>query len=84
VAVNALGIVERELVIGDTLDTITRQRLAAFLGHDDDLAALIGELAASIRSGTLDDQPETLNVTREIVRAKLEVSNPRYVMGLGR
>jgi aminoglycoside phosphotransferase (APT) family kinase protein len=83
VAVNALGIVERELVVGETLDTTTRPRLAAFLGHDDDLAALIAELAAKIRSGTLDDQPDTLNRTREIVRAKLEVSNPRYITGLG-
>ena len=84
VAVNALGIVERELVIGETLDAAVHQRLTAFLGHDGDLAALIGELAAKIRSGALDDQADTLPVTREIVRAKLEVSNPRYITGTGR
>jgi hypothetical protein len=84
VAVNALGIVERELVLGPTLDATTRGRLAAFLGHDDDLARLIAELATRIRSGALDDEPETAAVTREIVRAKLEVSNPRYLAGSDR
>jgi aminoglycoside phosphotransferase (APT) family kinase protein len=84
VAVNALGIVERELVVGETLDAAIRARLAAFLGHDDDLGALIGELAAKIRDGTFDEQTDILRVTREIVRAKLEVSNPRYVTGVGR
>lgn len=84
VAVNALGIVERELVLGPALDATVRERLAGFLGHDDDLGALIGELTAGIRSGALDDRPETLAVTRELVRAKLEVSNPRYLAGSGR
>jgi thiamine kinase-like enzyme len=84
VAVNALRIVERELVVGPALDATIRERLAAFLGHDDDLTALIAEVASRIRAGTLDDQPDTLDVTREIVRAKLAVSNPRYVTGLER
>jgi aminoglycoside phosphotransferase (APT) family kinase protein len=83
VAVNALGIVERELVIGRELDATIRPRLATFLGHDDDLATLIAELATRIRSGSLDDQPDTLDMTREIVRAKLAVSNPRYLTGSG-
>jgi aminoglycoside phosphotransferase (APT) family kinase protein len=84
VAVNALGIVERELVLGPTLDATIRERLVGFLGHDGDLAALIAELATGIRSGALDDRPDTLAVTRDLVRAKLEVSNPRYLTGPGR
>ncbi|HSO95825.1 MAG TPA: phosphotransferase family protein [Acidimicrobiia bacterium] len=84
VAVNALGIVERELVIGPALDVTIRERLAAFLGHDGDLAALISELAAKIRAGTLDAQPDTLAVTRALVRAKLAVANPRYGPGSAR
>jgi aminoglycoside phosphotransferase (APT) family kinase protein len=84
VAVNALGIVERELVIGRALDTRARERLAGFLGHDDDLDTLIAELATRIRSGSLDDEPETLPVTRELVGAKLAVSNPRYLGASGR
>jgi aminoglycoside phosphotransferase (APT) family kinase protein len=79
VAINALGIVERELVLGADLDAAARARLAAFLGHDDDLGSLVSELAARIRDGGLDDDPEALAVTRATVRAKLEVSNPRYV-----
>src|ERR1700674_5768255 len=68
VAVNALGIVERELVLGPTLDATIRERLAGFLEHDDELATLIAELAAGIRSGAFDDRPDTLAVTRDLVR----------------
>jgi aminoglycoside phosphotransferase (APT) family kinase protein len=78
VAINALGIVERELVLGPGLDAGARARLATFLGHDDDLGSLVAELAARIRDGGLDDDAEALAVTRATVRAKLEVSNPRY------
>jgi aminoglycoside phosphotransferase (APT) family kinase protein len=81
VAINALGIVERELVLGPGLDTGARARLAEFLGHDDDLGSLVTELAARIRSGALDDDADALAVTRAVVRAKLEVSNPRYAGG---
>ncbi len=78
VAINALGIVERELVLGPGLDAEARHRLAQFLGTDADLGALVALLAARIRGGELDDDAEALAVTRATVRAKLEVSNPRY------
>ena len=81
VATNALGIVERELVLGPGLDAAARDRLATFLGHDTDLGTLLGELASRIRDGALDDDPEAFAVTRDTVRSKLEVSNPRYATG---
>jgi Domain of unknown function (DUF6285) len=80
VAVNALGMLERELRLGPELDAAERDRLAALLGHDADLAALTVELAGRIRDGSLDDRrDEVVDAVRESVRAKLLVANPDYV-----
>jgi hypothetical protein len=80
VAVNALGMLERELSLGPELDAGERARLGALLGHDDDLAALTTELAGRIRDGSLDDRrDDVVAAVRESVRAKLLVSNPNYV-----
>jgi Domain of unknown function (DUF6285) len=80
VAVNALGMLERELRLGPELDAAERDRLAALLGHDADLAALTAELAGRIRDGSLDDRrEEVVDAVRESVRAKLLVANPDYV-----
>ena len=81
VAVNALGMVERELLLGPGLDAAARTRLAEFLGRDADLGTLIADLAARIRAGALDDDPEALATIRATVRSKLEVCNPRYAAG---
>jgi hypothetical protein len=78
VAVNALGMVERELVLGPTLDASARERLASFLGSDSDLGDMLRELATRIRHGALDDDPTVVALTRDLVAAKLDVSNPRY------
>jgi hypothetical protein len=80
VAINALGMIERELQLGPELDAAERQRLAALLGHDADLPALTAELASRIRDGSLDDRREDVVATvRDSVRAKLLVANPDYV-----
>ena len=80
VAVNALGMLERELRLGPDLDAAERARLGALLGHDADLATLTTELAGRIRDGSLDDRrDDVFAVVRESVRAKLVVSNPNYV-----
>ena len=47
VAVNVLGIVERELTLGPELAPAERARAAALLGHDGDVDALERELAAA-------------------------------------
>jgi len=81
VAVNALGMLERELVLGPGLDAAARARLSDYLGQDADLQDLLGELARRIREGALDDDPDAFAATRATVRSKLEVSNPRYAGG---
>ena len=79
VAINALGMLERELRLGPDLDAAERARLRALLGHDADLATLTTELAGRIRKGSLDDRrDDVVAALRESVRAKLLVSNPNY------
>jgi len=74
VAVNALNMVQRELELGPEQAAAHRAALDR-LGVADEAA-----LAAAIRSGGLDDRrPEVVEVLRQTVRAKLEVSNPRYL-----
>ena len=76
VAVNVLGMVEREIAFGPAQDHEHAAALAR-LGVRDDAA-----LAAAIRAGTLDDRiDEVVDVVRTAVRAKLEVANPKYLEG---
>jgi hypothetical protein len=80
VAVNALGMLARELRVGPELDAAERDRLGVLLGHDADLPTLTAELAGRIRDGSLDDRrAEVVSAVRESVRAKLLVSNPDYL-----
>ncbi len=74
VAVNALGIVDRELRLGpeNAVDHLAR---LADLGCADD-----ADLAARIRAGELDDRyPEVASAVRELVWDKIAVMNPKYV-----
>lgn len=80
VAVNVLGMVERELELGPGQDDTEHARLVALLGHDGTVRALTEELARGIRDGSLAASwPDTVAHVRETVRAKLEVANPRYL-----
>lgn len=80
VAMNALGMLEREAALGPALDAAETHRLTGLLGHSASLGELTGELAAKIRVGALDDRrAEMLNVVRESVAAKLAIANPGYV-----
>lgn len=80
VAVNALGMLEREARFGPELDAAETRRLTELLGHSGDLDGLTRELAAEIRSGRLDDRRDrVVDVVRESVAAKLAVANPGYV-----
>ncbi len=74
VAINALSIVERELVLAESQDAAHRHRLHV-LGVADD-----AELAAAIRSGALDDRiDEVRSLVWQSVRDKLAVANPKYL-----
>ncbi len=73
VAINVLGMVQRELEAGPAMVAAHRRRLAD-LGYKDDAA-----LAAAIRHGEVDDR--LVQVTATVVAAvadKLAVANPDY------
>lgn len=73
VAANVLTTVRREVELGPAQREAHRERLAG-LGVGDD-----AELAAAIRSGSMDDRmDEVMVVVRASVRDKLAVSNPGY------
>jgi len=75
VTLRALGMVGRELAHAEEHAAVHAAALAG-LGFADE-----GELAAAIRGGELDERhPEVFAALRAIVRAKLEVANPAYLM----
>ena len=79
VALNALTIVERELVLGPEIDEGMHSRLVALLDEDAPLRELVERLAEGIREGAFEDRgDEVLDATRELVRAKLQITNARY------
>jgi len=80
VAVNALGMIERELTLGPAFAEDERARATALLGHDGDAVDLEREIAARIRDGSLDPQLDAVRAhVRRTVREKLLVANPGYL-----
>ena len=80
VAVNALGMVQRELAIGANVDEPALEQLRAIVGRDGSPRDLVDTLARRIREGSADYRDEAVvDAVRAIVRAKLEVANPRYL-----
>lgn len=96
VAINALGIVERELTDAAALEAAERERAIALLadrasteelGDDLDTATardLEAVIARRIRDGSLDDRRDAVVAhVRATVREKLRVANPDYVVAHG-
>jgi hypothetical protein len=80
VAVNALGMIVRELTDGPAFAAAERARARALLGHDGEAIDLERELAQRIRDGSLDDRMDDVRAhVRATVREKLLVANPRYL-----
>lgn len=80
VAVNVLGMVERELEVGASQDAEEQARLVALLGREGTVRELTEALATGIRDGSLDvPWSELVESVRGTVRAKLVVANPRYL-----
>ena len=80
VAVNVLGMVERELELGAAQDAEEHARLVALLGREGTVRELTEALARGIRDDSLDvPWSELVEAVRGTVRAKLEVANPRYL-----
>jgi hypothetical protein len=74
IALNIIGIVERELNFGAKQELELAQDLAS-LGVNSE-----AELAQAIRSGALDSKrDQVLNVLRKITAAKLVVANPKFL-----
>ncbi|NUR88837.1 MAG: hypothetical protein HOY71_32520 [Nonomuraea sp.] len=74
VAINVLGMVEREIALGPEQEREHAARLQS-LGVADDR-----ELAELIRAGAVDNAA-LLDALRAAVHAKLEVANPGYTGG---
>ncbi len=73
VAINALGMVERELRAGQSAATDHRDRLARLQVESS------RALAQAIRDGTFDSRLSALGPElRGLVRTKLTIANPRY------
>jgi hypothetical protein len=80
VAINALGMIERELLLGDEFTAAETERARDLLGHDGDPRSLEHELATRIREGSLDDRLDAVRAhVRQTVREKLLVANPGYL-----
>jgi hypothetical protein len=77
VAINVLGMVERQLQLGPAQAAAHAAGLAK-LGYPDEAA-----LSAAIRDGSIPDADlaEVAAFVGQSVRAKLEVANPRYLEG---
>jgi aminoglycoside phosphotransferase (APT) family kinase protein len=74
VTLRALGIVRREAMLAEEHAAIRSAALGRLGARDE------RELAGAIRAGALDGrEPELCAALRELVRAKLEVANPRYL-----
>jgi hypothetical protein len=80
VAVNVLGMVERELELGAAQDVEEHDRLVELLGRDGSVRELTELLAHGIRDGSLElPWSDVVETVRGTVRAKLEVANPGYL-----
>ncbi|HYG89208.1 MAG TPA: DUF6285 domain-containing protein [Azospirillum sp.] len=88
--VNALSIAERELAAGQEPERRLIPKLAKLLGEavpetldGPDLAKrfaeLSGRLCAGITAGAFDDNPDLREYLWEVTRARLAVTNPKYV-----
>lgn len=79
VAQNALGIVGRELAQGPAAEADAAARLAALLGHEGELDALVAELSGALRSGELDaGSPGLLEALKANTLAQLAIDQPDY------
>jgi hypothetical protein len=79
VAANALGIVERELVLGPAVEAPAVERISAVLGRTGTPRELVTALATAIREGSVDDQAdEVVDAVVALVVAKLTIANPKY------
>lgn len=85
VAVNALGVVRRELMEGPEAEAAARQRLSELLGREGALAELNVELCERLREGRMDrDTPGLLAALKANVTEQIAIDQPSYAPEPGR
>ena len=77
VAANALGIVARELELGDDLAALDQQ-MAAELGLDADAVSIPGHIALALRDGQLAIDEKLLSYLRKRTLLAIAIDNPKY------
>lgn len=79
VAANALGIVSRQLQLGDVAGDAEKKRLIALLGHDGSLEELNRELCKRIREGNMGlNMPALAEHLDLTTRDKVAIDQPNY------
>jgi len=79
IAINVLNIIERELLLSQTLNDAEHQRLKLLLEQDLPRESLNERLIAKISKGELDSQSTALmDHLYESALGKLSIDNPRY------
>jgi hypothetical protein len=79
VAGNLARILEREWQLGGSSQVRERERLAALLGHDRDLAALEAEMTARLRAGTdAAFEAAAWQVLVDVARHDLAIAKPGH------
>ncbi len=79
VAVNALGILEREARLGPSADAAEHARLVELLGRDGTLAGLNRELARQLRVGERDERdPAVMAHLEATIADKIAIANPKW------
>jgi hypothetical protein len=80
VAINILGIVERELELTPGLEAAERQRLAQILGRSGPADELNRELCEAIRDGKIGEgSPALLEHLRATMEGALQINNPKWI-----
>jgi hypothetical protein len=85
VAVNALGVVRRELMQGQKAEAAARQRLSELLGREGSHAELTHDLCERLRDGRMDrDTPGLLAALKANVAEQIAIDQPSYAPEPGR
>jgi hypothetical protein len=79
VAVNVLGVIQRELTQGPAAEARAVEGMAGVLGHPGDFAALNAELCERIRAGEFTvETPGLLAVLTTMARDQVAIDQPNY------
>ena len=79
VAVNVLGVIQRELTQGPAAEARALEGLTGVLGHDGAFADLNRELCAKIRAGEMTvETPGLLDALKVMARDQVAIDQPNY------